>query len=74
RVTSSGATPHKTVTGGANGYVNLRAGAGYSYNVLRRVNNGSAASVVIPYPTWSEVLVRDGSGYIRGYMLNTFLH
>jgi len=73
-ITSAGATPHKTVTGGANGYVNLRSGAGYNYTVLQRVSNGAAASVVIPYPAWSRVLVRQGSGFTAGYMLNSFLH
>lgn len=70
---TSGATPHRTVTGGAGGYVNLRGGPGYQYGVLRQVRNGAAASVTIPYPTWSEVLVRDGAGYLRGYMLSSFL-
>lgn len=74
RITDSSVTPHKTVTGGAGGYVNLRSGPGYDYGVTQRVNNGTAASVVIPYATWSEVLVRTtGSNYIRGYMLNSFL-
>lgn len=72
-ITDAGATPHKTVTGGSNGFVNLRSGPGYDYGVTKQVTNGSAASVVIPYPTWSKVLVRQGSGYIDGYMLNTFL-
>lgn len=73
RIVTAGATPHKTVTGGAGGYVNLRSGAGHNFNVLMRVSNGTAASVVVPYPTWSEVLVRQGAGYVRGYMENTFL-
>lgn len=73
RVTGAGATPHKTVTGGANGYVNLRTGAGYGYSVIKRVSNGAAASVVTPYATWSRVMVRDGAGYVTGYMLNNFL-
>lgn len=73
RITSAGATPHKTVTGGSGGWVNLRSGPGYDYGILRRVNNGSAATVTIPYPTWSYVLVRDGSSYQQGYILNSFL-
>lgn len=73
RITSSGATPHKTVTGGTGGYVNLRSGAGYGFDVLKRVTNGSAASVEIPYPVWSKVVVRQGSGYLEGYMMNSFL-
>ena len=66
-------TPHKTVTGGTNGFVNLREGAGYGYEVLRKVNNGSAATVVIPYSVWSKVIVKDGNGYLTGYMMNSFL-
>lgn len=73
RMTSSGATPHKTVRGGANGFVNLRSGAGYNYGVVMQVSNGAAVSVVVPYPTWSQVVVRSGSGYQSGYMLNSFL-
>lgn len=72
-ITSTGATPHKTVTGGTGGFVNLRSGPGYNYGVLRQISNGTAATVVIPYPTWSQVLVRQGSGYVTGYMLNSFL-
>lgn len=73
RITSSGATPHHTVLGGANGFVNLRSGPGESYSIIRQVTNGSAVSVVIPYPTWSQVLVRQGSGYQGGFMMNTFI-
>lgn len=73
RILSSGATPHHTVEGGAGGFVNLRSGPGYGYSVLKRLSNGAAASVVIPYTTWSEVLVREGSGFMRGYILNSFL-
>lgn len=72
-ITGSGATPNKTVTGGAGGYVNLRSGPSYNNSVMMRVSNGSAATVVIPYPTWSQVMVRQGSGYTTGYMLNSFL-
>lgn len=73
RITSPNATPNKTVTGGANGFVNLRSGASYTHDVLKRVSNGSAATVVVPYALWSDVLVREGSGYMRGFILNTFL-
>lgn len=71
--TGQGATPNKTVSGGANGFVNLRTGPGYDYTVLMRVSNGAAATVTIPYPTWSKVLVRQGSGYTTGYIENSFL-
>lgn len=73
RITSSGATPNKTISGGANGFVNLRSGPGYNFGIIARMYNGDAATVTIPYPTWSEVLVRQGSGYTRGFILNTFL-
>lgn len=72
-ITGAGATPNKTVSGGAGGYVNLRSGASYDDGVIMRVNNGSAATVVIPYATWSKVIVRQGSGYTSGFMLNSFL-
>jgi mannosyl-glycoprotein endo-beta-N-acetylglucosaminidase len=68
----AGASPHKTVVNNGS-YVNLRSGAGYDYSVLRRVPHGSAATVVIPYEIWSKVIVKDGPGYLGGYMMNSFL-
>lgn len=72
RITNTAITPHKTITGGS-GFVNLRSGPGYGYSVLSQLSNGTAASVVTPYPEWSEILVRQGTGYQRGYILNSFL-
>jgi uncharacterized protein YgiM (DUF1202 family) len=66
------ATPHKTVTNPGS-FVNLRENAGYGHKVLARVKNGAAASVVIPYGAWSQVIVRDGDGFLTGFMLNSFL-
>lgn len=73
KVNSASATPHKTVTNASSSYVNLREGPGYDYDIIRRVTRGEAASVVVPYPTWSKVIVRSGSGYQTGYMMNSFL-
>lgn len=74
RITGSGATANKTISGGAGGFVNVRSGPGYDYSIIKRINNGDPATVVIPYPLWSQVLIRDGSGgYQSGYILNTFL-
>lgn len=72
KIISSKATAHKTVSNNGS-YVNLRSGAGYGYSVLKRVSDGAAATVVIPYSVWSKVIVKDGSGYLTGYMLNSFL-
>jgi len=72
KINSDNATPHKTVANNGT-FVNLRAGAGYGFDVLKRVSDGAAATVVIPYPTWSKVIVRNGSGFMSGYILNTFL-
>lgn len=69
---STNASPDKTVVN-KGGYVNLRAGAGYDQAVLKQVPHGAAATVVIPYATWSRVIVKDGNGYLAGYMLNSFL-
>ena len=68
----AGVSPHKTVVNNGS-YVNLRSGAGYEYSVLKRVSHGAAATVVIPYEIWSKVIVKDGQGYLGGYMMNNFL-
>lgn len=68
----AGITPHKTVVNNGS-YVNLREGAGYEYRVLKQVSHGSAATVVVPYAIWSKVIVKDGQGYLGGYMMNSFL-
>lgn len=70
--TPASATPHKTVVNNGS-YVNLREGAGYDYRVLKQVPHGSAATVVVPYAIWSKVIVKDGQGYLSGYMMNNFL-
>lgn len=68
----SGATPNKTVRNSGS-FVNLRSGPGYQHGVLKQVQDGAAATVLIPYPAWSQVMVRDGGGYLTGYMLNIYL-
>jgi len=65
-------TPHKTVINPGT-FVNLRQGAGFDQKVLRQIPHGAAATVVIPYPDWSRVIVRDGTGFISGFMVNQFL-
>lgn len=66
------ATPHKTVVNKGS-YVNLRTGAGTNFPVLLSVLEGSSATVVIPYPAWSKVIVQYNAGYMTGYMMNSFL-
>lgn len=72
KINSTSATPNKTVRNNGS-FVNLRAGAGTGYDVLKRVSDGAAATVVIPYGTWSKVIVKNGSGFMSGYMLSSFL-
>lgn len=69
---TSALTPHKTVVN-KDSFVNLREGAGLDYKVIKQVSHGAAATVVIPYSVWSRVIVKDGTGYISGYMMNSFL-
>ncbi len=66
------ATPNKTVVNNRS-YVNLRAGAGYGFSVIKRVLEGDAATVVVPYPVWSKVIVKQNNGYVIGFMMNSFL-
>lgn len=70
--TSKAPSYDKTVANNGS-FVNLRSGAGYGYPILKKVASGAAATVVIPYPTWSKVIVKDGAGNIAGYMINSFL-
>lgn len=72
KITSSAATPHKTVVNGGS-FVNLRSGPGYGYDVLKKVSDGAAATIVIPQTGWSKVIVKDGNGYMTGYMMSSFL-
>lgn len=69
---SDALTPHKTVINPGT-FVNLRQGAGFDQKVLKQVPHGAAATVVIPYPDWSRVIVKDGAGYLSGFMVNQFL-
>ncbi len=70
--TSKVASPDKTVSNNGS-FVNLRSGAGYGFSVLKKVQSGAAATVVVSYPTWSKVIVKDGTGFMTGYMVNNFL-
>ncbi|MDR0897147.1 MAG: SH3 domain-containing protein [Oscillospiraceae bacterium] len=72
KIEDKAATAHKTVNNPGS-FVNLRENAGYAHKVVARVKNGAAASVVIPYGAWSQVIVREGDGFLTGFMLNSFL-
>jgi uncharacterized protein YgiM (DUF1202 family) len=72
KLADKAATAHKTVNNPGS-FVNLRENAGYAHKVLARIKSGAAASVVIPYGAWSQVIVREGDAYLTGFMLNSFL-
>lgn len=70
------ATTEETVTGGKvttnGGRLNLRTGAGMSYEIIDQLRNGEEVTVIGTEGDWYEVIVPEKRGYVHSDYLELF--